>query len=291
MKQGSKSNKKRSALGRGLSSLIPDDIEQSIIFDDEKKQERIQEIAIDKIKANALQPRRRFNEDELAALSVSIKRNGVIQPIVLRKIDNYYEIIAGERRWRASMQAKLKKIPAVIMDLDEEQRYEVSLVENLQRSDLNAIEEAMAYKTLLEKYKMTQEKIAEVVGKSRTVVTNSIRLLKLTPSVQEDLINQKITVGHAKMLVSQSEKRQIELSEKIQKEGLNVRDLENLLKNEDKKPKKKVQRESEYHEICEELSERFGTKVDILNGKKKGKIILEFYNDEDFERLYNMIKK
>ncbi len=291
MKQESKSNKKRSGLGRGLSSLIPDDIEQSIIFDDGKKQERIQEIAIDKIKANSLQPRRRFNEDELAALCVSIKRNGVIQPIVLRKIDDYYEIIAGERRWRASMQAKLKKIPAVIMDLDEEQRYEVSLVENLQRSDLNAIEEAMAYRTLLEKYHMTQEKIAEIVGKSRTSVTNSIRLLKLCPSVQEDLINNKITVGHAKMLVPQTDKRQMELSEKIQKERLNVRDLENLLKNEEKKPKKKVQKESEYDEICEELSEKFGTKVDIIGGKKKGKIILEFYNDEDFERLYNIIKK
>ncbi len=290
MKQETKNSKKR-GLGRGLSSLIPDNIEESIIFDD-KREERVQEIEVDKIKANALQPRRFFDDNELKSLSISIKRNGVIQPIVLRKLDDYYEIIAGERRWRASIQAKLKKIPAIIMDLDEEQRYEVSLVENLQRSNLNPIEEALAYKTLIEKYKMTQEKVAEVVGKSRTYVTNIVRLLRLTQSVQEDLLSDKISVGHAKMLVTLEEKKQEELSKKIQEASLNVRELEDLLKEKHKKRKIKYKnKESEYHEICKELEEQYGTKVDIQKSRTKGKIILEFYNDEDFERLYNLIKK
>lgn len=291
MTQENKKNNLKRGLGRGLSSLIPDDIEESIIFDDGKREERIQEIEIDKIKANALQPRRTFDQEELESLCTSIKRNGVIQPIVLRRMGENYEIIAGERRWRASMQAKLKKIPAVIMDLDEEQRYEVSLVENLQRSDLNPIEEAMAYKTLLEKYNMTQEKISEIVGKSRTYVTNMTRLLKLAKSVQEDLINNKITVGHAKMLVTLSDRKQMELSKKIQESQMNVRDLENLLKPKPEKKEKPVNEESEYYELSEELSEQYGTKVEILKGKNKGKIVLEFYGEEDFERLYQLIRK
>ncbi|MDO4772118.1 MAG: ParB/RepB/Spo0J family partition protein [Bacillota bacterium] len=291
MTQENKKNNLKRGLGRGLSSLIPDDIEESIIFDDGKREERIQEIEIDKIKANALQPRRTFDPEELESLCTSIKRNGVIQPIVLRRMGENYEIIAGERRWRASMQAKLKKIPAVIMDLDEEQRYEVSLVENLQRSDLNPIEEAMAYKTLLEKYNMTQEKISEIVGKSRTYVTNMTRLLKLAKSVQEDLINNKITVGHAKMLVTLSDRKQMELSKKIQESQMNVRDLENLLKPKPEKKEKHVNEESEYYELSEELSEQYGTKVEILKGKNKGKIVLEFYGEEDFERLYQLIRK
>lgn len=291
MTQENKKNNLKRGLGRGLSSLIPDDIEESIIFDDGKREERIQEIEIDKIKANALQPRRTFDPEELESLCTSIKRNGVIQPIVLRRMGENYEIIAGERRWRASMQAKLKKIPAVIMDLDEEQRYEVSLVENLQRSDLNPIEEAMAYKTLLEKYNMTQEKISEIVGKSRTYVTNMTRLLKLAKSVQEDLINNKITVGHAKMLVTLSDRKQMELSKKIQESQMNVRDLENLLKPKPEKKEKPVNEESEYYELSEELSEQYGTKVEILKGKNKGKIVLEFYGEEDFERLYQLIRK
>lgn len=291
MTQENKKNNLKRGLGRGLSSLIPDDIEESIIFDDGKREERIQEIEIDKIKANALQPRRTFDQEELESLCTSIKRNGVIQPIVLRRMGENYEIIAGERRWRASMQAKLKKIPAVIMDLDEEQRYEVSLVENLQRSDLNPIEEAMAYKTLLEKYNMTQEKISEIVGKSRTYVTNMTRLLKLAKSVQEDLINNKITVGHAKMLVTLSDRKQMELSKKIQESQMNVRDLENLLKPKPEKKEKPLNEESEYYELSEELSEQYGTKVEILKGKNKGKIVLEFYGEEDFERLYQLIRK
>lgn len=291
MTQENKKNNLKRGLGRGLSSLIPDDIEESIIFDDGKREERIQEIEIDKIKANALQPRRTFDPEELESLCTSIKRNGVIQPIVLRRMGENYEIIAGERRWRASMQAKLKKIPAVIMDLDEEQRYEVSLVENLQRSDLNPIEEAMAYKTLLEKYNMTQEKISEIVGKSRTYVTNMTRLLKLAKSVQEDLINNKITVGHAKMLVTLSDRKQMELSKKIQESQMNVRDLENLLKPKPEKKEKPLNEESEYYELSEELSEQYGTKVEILKGKNKGKIVLEFYGEEDFERLYQLIRK
>lgn len=291
MTQENKKNNLKRGLGRGLSSLIPDDIEESIIFDEGKREERIQEIEIDKIKANALQPRRTFDQEELESLCTSIKRNGVIQPIVLRRMGENYEIIAGERRWRASMQAKLKKIPAVIMDLDEEQRYEVSLVENLQRSDLNPIEEAMAYKTLLEKYNMTQEKISEIVGKSRTYVTNMTRLLKLAKSVQEDLINNKITVGHAKMLVTLSDRKQMELSKKIQESQMNVRDLENLLKPKPEKKEKPLNEESEYYELSEELSEQYGTKVEILKGKNKGKIVLEFYGEEDFERLYQLIRK
>lgn len=291
MTQENKKNNLKRGLGRGLSSLIPEDIEQSIIFDDGKREERIQEIEIDKIKANALQPRRTFDLEELESLCTSIKRNGVIQPIVLRRMGDNYEIIAGERRWRASMQAKLKTIPAVIMDLDEEQRYEVSLVENLQRSDLNPIEEAMAYKTLLEKYNMTQEKISEIVGKSRTYVTNMTRLLKLAKSVQEDLINNKITVGHAKMLVTLSDRKQVELSKKIQEAGMNVRDLENLLKPKPEKKERPGNEESEYFELSEELSEQYGTKVEILKGKNKGKIVLEFYGEEDFERLYQLIRK
>lgn len=297
MSQENKKGSKR-GLGRGLSSLIPDHIEESIIFDGEKQSERIQEIELNKIKANALQPRRTFDEGELDALCTSIKRNGVIQPIVLRKMGDFYEIIAGERRWRASMRAMKKTIPALIMDLDEEQRYEVSLVENLQRSDLNPIEEAMAYKTLLEKYSMTQEKIAEIVGKSRTYVTNIMRLLKLSKQVQEDLINEKISVGHAKMLVTLSDKKQEELSAKIQTEGMTVREIEEYLQGDEKKRERETKREeasetekeSAYYELCEELSEKFGTKVEILKGRSKGKIILEFYDDEDFERLYAMIK-
>ncbi len=284
-------NKKNRGLGRGLSSLIPDDIEKEIIFDD-KKENRVNEIEVDKIKANALQPRRNFNNEDLENLSISIKRNGVIQPIVLRKIDDYYEIIAGERRWRASIMAKLKTIPAIVMDLDEEQRYEVSLIENLQRTDLNPIEEAMAYKTLVEKYNFTQEKVAEIVGKSRSNVTNTMRLLKLSKSVQDDLVENKITVGHAKMLVTLSDKKQKEMSEKIQNSNINVRELENLLKpKQNKENKAKKINESKYDDVIDELSEKFGTKVEIVSKKEKGKIVFEFYNQEDFNRIYKLMKK
>lgn len=286
-----KKDKKR-VLGRGLDALIPTGIEDDIY--NTINERKIENLDIDEVFANSLQPRKTFDSEEISNLTQSIKINGVLQPILVRKVKNGYEIIAGERRWRSSKNAKLKTIPAIIMDLDEEKQYEIALIENIQRTDLNTIEEALAYRTLIEKYGITQDEVGKRVGKSRAYVTNTLRLLNLNENIQELLIEKKISVGHAKILVSLPEKRQNDYAKIIIKENLSVRDLEKIINSksgDEKIKKKKINTDEKYYDIERELSEKYGTKVIIKDNSKKGTITIEFYNQNDFNRIYDIIKK
>lgn len=288
--------KKFKGLGKGLSALIPEEIEEEIIK--EKEKEEKQEIDINKIKPNVLQARKHFDEKAIDALSVSIKRNGIIQALILRKLKTGYEIIAGERRWRAAKKAKLKTVPAIIMNLDEIKRYEISLIENMQRENLNAIEEALAYNSLLEEYETTHQEISEMVGKSRAYISNTLRLLKCSEKVQEKIIEKEISPGHAKILAGFIEEKQNELLDEILKRKLNVRDLEKIIKERERKEKTKTKENKEKKEekekyiICEEyLMEKLSTKVEIKDKVNIGEIKIEFYSEDDFNRIYNLLKK
>lgn len=293
-----KKNQTKKALGRGLEALIPTGIGEDILEEVVSKDDsRVVELDIDLIKPNAFQPRKNFNKDEIAELSASIERYGVLQPLLVRKMGASYEIIAGERRWRASKSCKLKTVPVIILDLDEEKRFEISLVENIQRTDLNPIEEAYAYKTLIDKYSLTQEEVATRMGKSRTYITNLIRLLSMSEKVKEDLVEGRLSVGHAKVLAALSFEEQEAYAEEVKKGNLNVRDLEAKLKarSEAKKEKKsepKVEKgNNDYEDIVEELSELLKTRVTVKESGHKGSINIEFYDLEDFNRIYEILKK
>ncbi len=288
----SKKTGRKKVLGRGLEALIPSGVEDEIYESVNERQ--IQNLDIEEVFANSFQPRKVFKKEELETLTESIKRNGVLQPILVRKVKNGYEIIAGERRWRSSKNAKLKTIPAIVMDLDEAKRYEIALIENIQRTDLSSIEEAEAYKTFIEKYGITQEEVGKRVGKSRTYITNTIRLLNLAPEIKDMLSENKISVGHSKILIPMTEKKQLEYAKIIIRDNLSVREFEDLIKqnNESKKKKKKtVKRDEKYMEVERELSELYGTKVLVKDGAQKGVLSFEFYSEEDFNRLYKLIKK
>jgi len=276
----------KKGLGKGLSALIPE-------IDSIDKDE-IKEVDIDKIKPNEKQPRKVFDKDSLNSLAESIKKHGVIQPIIVRKVGEEYQIVAGERRWRAAKIAGLKVIPAIIRDFDERELLQIALIENLQREDLNPIEEAEAYKTLIEEYKLTQDEVAKIVGKSRPAITNSLRLLNLDPSVREMVASGVLSPGHAKVLLSvENRELQRKIAEKIVKEDINVRDTEKLIKNlsEGKgEEKKKLDiKEPHLREMEENLERLFGTKVRILKGKKKGRIEIEYYSDEELERILEFL--
>ncbi|SFB22671.1 chromosome partitioning protein, ParB family [Acetitomaculum ruminis DSM 5522] len=290
--------KKTKALGKGLDSLIPrvEDEEEKEVKVNKKTSEKKDalEIEINKIEPNKKQPRKNFDEDALAELSESIKQFGLIQPIVVRKIDKgYYEIIAGERRWRASKLAGLKKVPVIIKDYNELETMEISLIENIQRQDLNPVEEALAYKNLLENFNLKQDELAERVSKSRTAVTNSLRLLNLCEKVQAMLIDEMISTGHARALIPiEDEELQYELAQKIFDEKLSVRETEKLVKRikkgEPQKPSKTP--DNTYVEVEEKISGIFGSKVKVNgNTKGKGKIEIEYYSLDDFERIYDML--
>ena len=293
-------------LGKGLDSLIPNAVgeakakkESKEIKEAEKEEKGGQEtiVKISMVEPNRKQPRKNFDEDALQELSDSIKQFGLIQPILVQDRKNHYEIIAGERRWRAAKLAGLKEIPVIIRDYSEREIMEISLIENIQREDLNPIEEAQAYKRLLEEFHLKQDEVAERVSKSRAAVTNSMRLLKLCDEVQQMLIDDMISTGHARALLAiEDGEEQYTVAQKIFDEKLSVRDVEKLVKNLHKpeKPAKKAAdnktMEAIYLDIEEKLKTRLSTKVTVTSkGEGAGKIEIEFYNHEDLDRLMDLM--
>ncbi len=281
---------KKKALGKGLESLISDSIEEKINLNDRA----LLEIEVAKIKPNALQPRKNFNHDEIKALAISIKRNGVLQPLILREIDNGYEIIAGERRFRAANIAGLTTVPAIIMNPDEQKLYEIALIENMQRVDLNPIEEALAFRAMIEDFNLKQAEVGNIVGRSRVYITNSLRLLQLEDFVQDAIVNGDLSSGHAKMLVGLLPNMQKEMLSVIESEKLSVRALEKKIKNL-KNPPAPQDAEVEnknyvyYRPYIEKLQDALGTKVDVQLNANKSKLMIDFYSDEDFERIISLI--
>ncbi|NCO24759.1 MAG: chromosome partitioning protein ParB [Candidatus Infernicultor aquiphilus] len=275
-------------LGKGLEALIPKI--------DHQENEFITEIEIESLTSNLFQPRKNFDQEKLEELKESIKRHGVIQPIVVRKIANGYEIVAGERRLRAAQEIKLKKIPAIIKNFSNEKSLEIALAENIQREDLNPIEQANAFKRLIDEFKLTQQELAEVTGKSRALVTNTIRLLKLNSEIQKNISEGKISFGHAKLLLSlEDEELQRVVCNRIMGNDLSVRDTENLIKKIGKAPKKpfivKNITLENFPEAEEKLRDILGTKISILYDGKKGKINIEFYSKEDLRRIVDLLLK
>ena len=287
-------------LGKGLDSLIPNAVgeakttkEMKEAAYDSKAPETM--VKITKVEPNREQPRKNFDEDTLQELADSIKQFGLLQPILVQDRKDYYEIIAGERRWRAAKIAGLKEIPVIIRNYSEQEIVEISLIENIQRQDLNPIEEAQAYKRLLTEFHLKQDEVADRVSKSRAAVTNSIRLLKLADEVQQMVIDEMISTGHARALLAvENPEEQYTLAQRIFDEKLSVRDVEKLVKNLHKPAKLKKQDdktlETIYLDIEEKLKQRLSTKVSISSkGEGTGKIEIEFYSHEDLDRLLEII--
>ena len=278
-------------LGRGLGALLGDFEELST------EKSPYQLLPIYKVEPNPEQPRHDFDEEELQQLAESIQVHGVIQPLTVRELPSgYYQIIAGERRWRAARIAKLSEVPAVIVEADDKKAMELALIENLQRQDLNAVEEALGYQSLMSDYGLTQEEAASRVGKSRPAVANSLRLLQLPEEVLEMLRIGKLTAGHARAVLSiKQEKKQLEAAQKISALGLSVRQAELLCKNmsrEQPKEEKEVSLAIDYVAECEKsLSTQLGRGVKIVNGKRKGRFELEFYGQEDLQNLLDALMK
>ena len=292
------------AKGLGLNALINTEMEEIKASKKETKkaEEAVLELDLDMIEPNRKQPRKYFDENALEELAASLKSYGMIQPIVVKKSGDYYEIIAGERRWRAAKIAGLTKVPVVIKKWEEGEAFEAALVENLQREDLNPMEEAESYQRLQEEFGLSQEKIAEKVGKSRSAVTNSLRLLQLDPRVRALVVENKVTAGHARTLLPVTDgDDQFELAEMIIEEGLSVRAVEAMVKAYLAKVEKPAEKEEElskedareYRAIEDDLKSFFSTKVKVkpLGKRNKGKIEIEYYSDEDLERLLALLKK
>lgn len=300
---------KKGGLGKGLDSLIQSspsrpktapkpEVKEKIV---EKVVEKVvekpveQKIKLSLIEPNREQPRKNFDEEALQELSDSIKQYGIIQPLVVKKNTDYYEIIAGERRWRAAKMAGLKEVPVIIKEYTEQEIVEISLIENIQRENLNPIEEAIAYKRLLDEFHLKQEEVAKRVAKSRTTVTNSLRLLKLDEKVQQMVIEEKLTSGHVRALLAIEDKNaQYNIAKKVYDEKLNVRDTEKLVKlvlsPKAPKVKKKLTHEEIYHDMEERMKEIFGSKVSIQRkSEHKGKIEIEYYSDEELERILDVM--
>lgn len=275
---------KRKALGKGLSALIPEDLEK-------EDNQRIIDIDTNLICPNPNQPRKVFEHGKLEELTESIKKYGVIQPIIVRKEDNLYNIIAGERRWRACKNANIKSIPCIIRDIENKNASEIALIENIQREDLNPIDEANAYEFIMERYGITQEDVANIVGKSRVYVTNIIRLTNLDKYVQNKIINNEISAGHGRSMISLSKEKQIEITDKIIKDGLSVRDVERLVRNSGKEKSKKTIEKDKYLMYLEDLlTDKFSARVNIKSKKNKGKIEIEYSNNEDLNRILELLK-
>ena len=277
-------------LGKGLGALLGDFTEEPL------EKSAYQLLPIYKVEPNPDQPRQDFDEEELQALADSITVHGIIQPLTVREMPNgYYQIIAGERRWRAARMANLSDVPAVIIEADDKKAMELALIENLQRQDLNPLEEALGYQTLMNEYGLTQEEAAGRVGKSRPAVANALRLLGLCPEVQERVRKGELSAGHARAILQlKSEKQQQEAAQKIVALGLSVRQAELLCKNMSKEPvpQKKEVFAVDYVAECEKsLSKHLGRGVKIVNGKRKGRFELEFYGQEDLQNLLDALMK
>lgn len=280
--------------GKGLAALIDTEVEKSSIS--EEVRDSIVMMNISKVEPNRTQPRKNFNEDALQELAESIKEHGIIEPLIVQKRDKYYEIIAGERRWRAANIAGLKEVPIIIKDLTELEIVEIALIENIQREDLNPIEEAMAYKRLIDEFNLKQDEVAERVSKSRTNITNTMRLLKLSPEVQQMLIDEMISAGHARALIGVEDSAiQYSLAQRVFDEKMSVRDIEKAVKNIGKTQKeanqKKVQISDAYKSYETKLKDKLGTKVNVsVKDNGTGKIEIEFYSNDDFERIVEFFK-
>ena len=278
-------------LGKGLGALLGDFAEET------PEKSGYQKLPIYKVEPNPDQPRHDFDEEELQTLADSIEEHGIIQPLTVRELQNgYYQIIAGERRWRAARIANLQEIPAVIIEADDKKAMELALIENLQRQDLNPVEEAMGYRSLMQDYGLTQEDAAKRVGKSRPAVANALRLLNLSSDVLEKVRDGSLSAGHARaVLILKTEKKQLEAAQKIIALGLSVRQAELLCKNMTKEPapvKETPALKVDYVAECEkQLSKHLGRGVKIVNGKKKGRFELEFYGEEDLQLLLDALMK
>lgn len=287
---------KNKRLGAGLDTMIPrkKDVGKKDTGIDVKS---LTEIDINKIEPNASQPRKKFNEDSLQELADSIKQHGLIEPLIVQESKNgFYEIIAGERRWRASRMAGIKQVPVVVKEYSSREVVEIALIENIQREDLNPIEEANAYKRLIEEFELKQDEVAESVGKSRTAITNFLRLLKLDEKVQEMLVDEKIKNGHARALISLPKEQQYDAAMKVFDENLSARETESYVKkllkgDTDTKPKKKtLENQAEFAQLEEQMKQVIGSKV-LINRKNndKGKIEIEYYSKEELDRIVEML--
>lgn len=275
-------------LGKGLEALIPKA--------EHKEKGFVIEMDIESLTPNLFQPRKNFDKEKMEELKGSIKKHGIIQPIVVRKMANGYEIVAGERRLKAAKEIGLKKIPAIVKSFNNEKSLEIALVENIQREDLNPVEQANAFKRLIDEFNLTQQELAEVTGKSRALVANTIRLLKLNPEIQKNISEGKISFGHAKLLLSiEDEEVQRAVCDRIMANDLSVRDTERLIKNIGKVQKRKFEVKNitieRFPEVEGKLRDILGTKISILYDGKKGKIDIEFYSKEDLRRIVDLLLK
>lgn len=278
----------KKGLGKGLDALISstnalDEVKSSVL-----------ELKINDVEPFSEQPRKVFDQERLEALSESIKEHGVVQPIIVRNEGSRYIIVAGERRWRAAKLAGLKVIPAIVKDMSSREVMEIALIENLQREDLNPIEEAEAFQKLIEEFGMTQEEVAKVVGKSRAAIANSVRLLNLSNEIQQMISDGRLSSGHARTLITvNNPSRQKELAEQIIEKNLNVRETEKLANQEEKKQgvkHKPIQKnKAEIKDLEEKLKSVYGTKVELLRGRDKGKFVIEYYSNDEFDRIYEML--
>ena len=290
-------------LGRGIGNLIPEETkdEKDVVVKEVVKEVVVKEpaevkVRISQVEPNKEQPRKYFDEDALIELSESIKQYGVLQPLLVQKKDNYYEIIAGERRWRAAKLAGVKEIPVVIKDYSDQEVMEIALIENIQREDLNPIEEAQAYQRLIKDYRLKQDEVAEKVSKSRAAITNSLRLLKLDKRVQEMVMEGKLSNGHARTIISiEDGDKQYAIAQKIFDEKLSVREVEKLMREQDKKgkqPKELPENDFVYMDLEEKLSKSLGTQVTIKNkSNNKGKIEIQYYSQSELERILEFLPK
>ncbi len=285
---------KSRGLGKGLKALIPDENFMSIDNSDTENAEKLVFfLQINKIRPNADQPRKKFNREKLEELAASIKEHGILQPLVVRPENNGYTIIAGERRWRAATMAGLKEVPVIVKDLPAKDVMELALIENVQREDLNAIEEAEAYGALMEHFNLTQGEIGIRIGKSRAAITNTMRLLNLPDKVRQEVLDDNISSGHARALLSLEDQKQMEaLCEEIIDKKLSVRETEKkvkLLKNPPKEEKAKPEKNPYITAVEDGLKQKFATKVKISGKKDKGKIELEYYSTEDLNRILDLL--
>ena len=278
----------RKGLGRGLGALLSD----------EPEEKDIRQLKINEIDPNTEQPRKNFDDEKIQQLAESIKLHGVVQPIIVKKEKNGYKIVAGERRWRAARLAGLDKVPVIVKELSDQQVMEISLIENLQREDLNPLEEAQAYWELIRKYRMTQEQISKAIGKSRSAVANSLRLNKLDDAIKKFIFEEKLSEGHARAILSLPDlKTQLEAASQMVNKGMNVRDAEQLVKSlmENRRAKRTRTLDEdimiEIKSVEEDLKSIFGTKVKLMtDNDKKGKIVIEYYSADELERILTMLK-
>ncbi len=280
---------KRMALGKGLGALIPEV--------EEAEGRRLFYCGIEEIRPHRSQPRKNFDESKLLELAETIKEKGILDPLMVRRINGGYELIAGERRWRAAQKAGLKEVPVIVREADDREVLEISLIENLQREDLNPVEEAEGFRNLIEKFGISHEEASRRVGKDRTTITNALRLLNLSSEIKNHLIQNRITAGHARALLSlESREKQKELCGLIIQKGLSVREAEAWAKRWSKRPKRKAgperkkgEIENQLQSLQDSLRQHLGTKVRIRQRGKKGKIEIEYYSPEDLERIIEAI--